>query len=70
MVFGGFTNVSWTSDSGYITDPIAFVFSLTYKTKHIIKTNTKHLAVYHKSHLLTAFGGGLDIKIVDKCNKE
>ena len=33
-IFGGYTSKPWSSSTGYVDDPEAFIFSLTHKTKH------------------------------------
>ena len=49
-------------------DNNAFIFSLTYKSKHPIFRN-KHNAVLHKKDSFIVFGGG-DLQIYDDCDKK
>ena len=76
FVFGGFTAARWSSTSGYIADPNAFIFSLrrngtlsNYKLP--IYSSFVNYAIYgHSSHGPTfgRFDYGYDISIIDQSN--
>lgn len=57
-VFGGFTITPWSSSPKFIADDKAFIFSLTYKTKHTPYQNHQQ-SVIHDKQYLAAFGGDL-----------
>ncbi|ETO03404.1 hypothetical protein RFI_34006 [Reticulomyxa filosa] len=73
-VFGGFTNISWTSpQSGtYMQESESFIYLLRSSksgqspTKWTIKT--VQYAVYHCASTGPRFGGGHDFHIADQCN--
>ncbi|CAF1125811.1 unnamed protein product, partial [Didymodactylos carnosus] len=71
-LFGGFTNVPWTSSSGYKTDPKAFLFTL-HNPHHIpaakllVSENGVNSAVYHSSFYGPSFGRG-DIRTGENSN--
>ncbi|CDW75028.1 tldc domain-containing protein [Stylonychia lemnae] len=67
QVFGGYTSVPWTSDSKYVKDSSAFVFSLSKNTKHK-QYQYFDFSVAHQKDFLMVFGWGYDICIRDKCD--
>jgi hypothetical protein len=72
-IFGGFTTTDWDSSNGYISDPNAFIFSLTNKDNQPIKMkinpNEHHRAIYCHSDNGPTFGSGHDIYIANNANK-
>ena len=73
-VFGGYTQVPYeqpkgTVDSTYF-DEEAFLFSLTHKTKHQALQNQRHAVKFWRQYYLIHFGGGADIAISEKCNRD
>ncbi len=70
FIFGGFTAVSWDNFSGWISDPNAFIFSLTNKDNQPLKMkvnrNQHHNAIYCHSSCGPTFGD--DINIADDAN--
>ena len=72
FIFGGFTTKSWDGNSGYKTDPNAFLFSLTNKDnlpcKMNIDTNKYYSAIICNSDFGPIFGVG-DIQILSHANK-
>eukprot|EP00826_Nyctotherus_ovalis_P037065 TRINITY_DN3354_c0_g3_i4.p1 TRINITY_DN3354_c0_g3~~TRINITY_DN3354_c0_g3_i4.p1 ORF type:complete len:445 (+),score=43.29 TRINITY_DN3354_c0_g3_i4:100-1434(+) len=68
LVFGGYTAKSWNAtNNGYAYDPEAFIFSLTYKTKHNKQKSTSY-SIYCNPGSGPKFGGGHDISICDNSN--
>ena len=73
-VFGGFTSVSWTTDSGkFHKDSNAFLFlirsSKNYESQIFnLKTEKKDYAVQHYWNYMCRFGDGCDIVIYMSCN--
>ena len=71
-VFGGFTSVAWSSDSGVREDNKAFVFSITHSK--VFECFKEKRAVYHDSNYGPIFGSGeseedyCDICINDNCD--
>ncbi len=65
--FGGYTEVSWDSGSGYSNDPKAFVFSLTQNYRGQILTGGGN-ATYRSSYYGPTFGGGHDIHLDSNMN--
>ncbi|CDW75500.1 tldc domain-containing protein [Stylonychia lemnae] len=66
-IFGGYTSVPWTSESKYIKDSRAFVFSLSKNTIHQQYQKQDNAVVHYKDWLMV-FGWGYDICIRDDCN--
>lgn len=62
-IIGAYTNIGWTSVSGWRADPTAFLFSVTNDHKHPILTVPGTNAVYHTSSYGPTFGGGYDWQI-------
>ncbi len=72
-VFGGYTAAKWTSITTYLSDTNAFLFSLRRNNvsnnyKLMIKSTQSQYAIYGLSTNGPIFGGGYDIKIIDKSN--
>jgi len=75
-VFGGFTNISWTSsDEGeHKNDAEAFLYLLRSSNasqpseKWMVKPDMAEYAIGHLSSYGPIFGGGHDMCIVDNCN--
>lgn len=67
-IIGGFTNVGWSSVSGYKTDPLATLFSVTNDFKHGLKLATGANATYHSASYGPAFGNGYDFYISSNMN--
>jgi len=70
-IFGGFANHPWKSSNQgkYVEDPDAFLFSLTYHTKHKqIKNN--EFALFLSKNYGPVFGKGYDLCVKDDCNKK
>ena len=66
-IFGGYTSISWTSETGNKTDPKAFLFTLSniynIKPTKFVSMNCKN-EVYHFIEFGPIFGkDGLDLKI-------
>jgi hypothetical protein len=73
-VFGGFTMIPYeqpkdTVDCTHFDDE-AFLFSLTQKTKHQALYNQGHAVKHWRKYYLIHFGGGADIAISEKCNRD
>jgi hypothetical protein len=73
FIFGGFTSARWSSAGVYMTDPSAFIFSLrrsgtSNNYKLMINSTTGTNALFGSSSYGPTFGGGNDIRIVDKSN--
>ena len=69
-IFGGYTNHPWKSypKGQYIKDDDAFLYSLTYHTKHKqIKNN--EFSLYLTKNYGPVFGKGYDLCVKDDCNK-
>jgi len=66
-IFGGYTSKPWSSSTGYVDDPEAFIFSLTHKTKHS-KQRYKQYSTYRYSSYGPTFGYGYDLHIANNCN--
>ncbi|ETO00348.1 TLDc domain-containing protein [Reticulomyxa filosa] len=72
-VFGGFTNLQWTSRNTYANDAGAFVYLLRSgkgdnPQKFTIKSGQEQHAIYDYSSYGPTFGGGHDFHISDNCN--
>ena len=70
-IFGGYSSISWTSNSSYQNANGSFLFTLTNihntaPTKFQIYQNSGN-AVYHNSSYGPTFGGGHDIYISSDC---
>jgi hypothetical protein len=64
--FGGYTNSSWDSSSGYKqSDPTAFIFSLDRKRKFKIYSKSIKDAIFCSQTQNVTFGGGHDINVPD-----
>jgi hypothetical protein len=69
-IFGGFTSGDWNSTNVHLSDPSAFLFSLTNKDNQPFKMrqiNTTKSIVCHSDHG-PIFGGGHDLYICDSAN--
>ena len=66
-IFGGYTSQSWKSSGDFVSDPNAFIFSLTHKTKHATQKCSDY-SIYCRSNYGPTFGTGNDIRVVDRCN--
>ncbi len=70
-VFGGYTAAKWNSIRTYINDTSAYLFSLR---RNSVSTNYKFMvtmpeyAIYGYQIYGPTFGGGHDIRIIDKSN--
>ncbi|EFC47878.1 predicted protein [Naegleria gruberi] len=71
-IFGGYTEVSWNSFSGYSRDPNAFLFSLVnvnnIPSKHPIKHHASRYAIQNRLVNGPTFGSGHDIFICNNCD--
>ena len=73
-VFGGYTDVPWTSSGGsWKHSDVSFLFRLSSEgqrnvTKFTLRGTDNKDAVYHNSSYLCVFGGRHDIVISDNCN--
>ena len=70
-VFGGYTSVAWNRNSGWITDPNAFIFSLrrngeTKNDKFMVKNNG-HYAFFGSIYFHLWHGN--DIGIINSSNR-
>jgi len=68
-VFGGFTDQSWVSINHFKKSDKSFIFSLTHRKKCEIKPEKSASAIYTNDGYLVAFGEGLDLSLVDRCNE-
>ncbi len=70
-IFGGFSNHPWKSypKGQYVEDSDAFLFSLTYHTKHKQMKNNE-FALYLTENYGPVFGKGYDLCVKDECNKK
>jgi len=59
-IFGGYTELSWGTDTGYRYDANAFIYSITHETKHSKQKNTNY-SICDSSTYCATFGGGHDI---------
>lgn len=64
-VFGGYCEIDWKPDGAWKSDPKAFIYSITQKTKHEQYQN-KDQALYHANSFMLWFG--YDILLYDQCN--
>lgn len=64
-VFGGFCDIDWQPDGAWKSDPKAFIFSLSHKTKHE-QYQQKEQAVYHANSFMVWFA--YDILLYNECN--
>jgi len=63
-VFGGFTDLSWTSSNGYKTSSNTFLFRLRPNMqRYNVMTAKRGNAVYHGLNYGPTFGGGHDLYI-------
>jgi len=69
-VFGGYTEQSWSGDSGYTTDPNAFIFSLINKQNKPLKMKCSKCekALYCHRSYGPIFGGGHNLYISNNSN--
>jgi len=67
-VFGGYSDMSWTSTNNYKATANSWIFSLDAKEKYKQKANQSHYGVYCYSSYGPTFGGGHDIYIANNCN--
>jgi len=63
-IFGGYTDVSWTSSNTYVSSTTSFLFQLRpYMKQHVLIKAQEGNAVYHKSDYGPTFGSGHDFNI-------
>ena len=67
-IFGGFTQVSWSSEQQDLPDPSAFLFSWDHKEIYEQIENT-HAAVRHDHCYGPFFGFGPQFRLTDNCHK-
>lgn len=66
-MFGGYTDVKWSSYGGHERDMNAYLFSLDHQGVYKIKEDKD--AVDHDPDFGPCFGSGMsDIRIFDECN--
>jgi len=58
-IFGGYTSIIWGTHNGWANDSKAFIFSITYKTKHDKQKNQN--SVHDINHHGPIFGAGVDV---------
>lgn len=70
-VYGGYASVPWQSvnKGEYIQDPHAFLYSLTYHTKHKQVKNNE-FSIFVSKQYGPVFGIGFDLCIKDDCHKK
>ena len=70
-IFGGYSTHPWKSylQGQYVEDPDAFLFSLTYHTKHKQMKNNE-FALYLNKNYGPVYGKGYDLCVKDECNKK
>ena len=68
LVFGGYASKSWNSGNTHISDPNAFLFSVTKRSAFAIKSSKKGEALSPYTGLLCSFGAG-DLYIYQGCDK-
>jgi len=67
-VFGGYTDVSWTSSSTYVSSTTSFLFQLRpYMKQYALKKGKEGYAVYHNSGYGPTFGNSHDLNIRSYC---
>jgi len=71
-IFGGYTELPWTSSGAYGVDANAFIFLLKSsrkgeKPEKFACKNTTY-SVYHNGAYGPTFGGGHDFHLCDNCN--
>ncbi len=64
-LFGGYTGLNWDSESGYLADAGAFLFSLSKMTYHGVKKKAQ--STYNDIYSNIVFGVGPDISIHIDC---
>ena len=67
-MFGGYTDVAWSQNGGYMSSRASFLFSLKCYAglgplKMDVKSGNEASAVYHNSSYGPTFGGGHDLCI-------
>jgi hypothetical protein len=70
-IFGGFTSIKWNREEGYISDPNAFLFSLTNKDNQSFKMRQIETDYFYSIYCDPANGptfGGTDLHICDSAN--
>ncbi|KAL9954730.1 hypothetical protein ACROYT_G042303 [Oculina patagonica] len=72
-IFGGFTELPWTSQGGWRTGRDAFLFSMVNPhglgpTKMPLKSEQQQCAIYCRSSYGPLLGGGNDLRISDNAN--
>jgi hypothetical protein len=67
-VFGGFTDATWTSSTGYSSSDLAFLFRLRPTIKRYHKKNGSNNAIYRHSSYGPTFGNGHDLMIANNCD--
>ena len=68
-IFGGYTKKGFNSCANYSTDPDAFLFSVTKKTKIIQNANNTY-SLYDEASRHATWGGGHDLGLMTNCNTE
>lgn len=70
-IFGGFASHPWQwPDKGqFVEDPDAFLYSLTYHTKHKQIKNNEYALYLSRIHG-PVFGTGFDLCVKDECNRK
>jgi hypothetical protein len=70
-IFGAYMSkpLSLGKSGNYITDPNAFIFSISEKKKFLIKHGLTDKAARNVSDKGPVFGGGYDFGISDKCDQ-
>jgi len=66
-VFGGYTDQSWSSSSGYRSSSISFLFQLRPAMKRYNNKGGNYHATYSNSGYGPTFGGGHDLHISTNC---
>lgn len=68
-VFGGYTDVNWTTTTGYMTSSVSFLFRLrpSFK-KYVLKSGKESQAVYHNVNYGPTFGSGHDLYVDARYN--
>jgi hypothetical protein len=62
LIFGGYADVSWSSDVGYVTSSTAFLFQIRPAMLSFGLDMPQH-GFYHRSDYGPTFGGGHDLHI-------
>ena len=62
FIYGGYTSVSWSTNSGFKMDKNAFLFR-AFPKPCIFAVKNANEAVYHSDNCLLQFGSGPDLRI-------